>query len=290
MKIHSLVMAQLLSFISQPAELSAQSFIQGTVVDEKTKSGVPYATIGLIKVNRGINADEHGNFNLRISHNNDDTIIISSVGYETLKIPLPNAKTDTIRLKPRENRMRSVTITNKKDWSSETVGKFDDCGDAALVSSGFQVQLAKLFHSDHDNALLSSVTICHKPVLFSSGKSIFRIRVYDQDSITGQPSTELYDEPIEVHQDSKWTEVNLEQYHIWLPHKTFFVAIEWLKISYNEKDDSKKTKIPNHITYSPQIGVTYIKIENRETWMLTYRNVWTPMIRTEASISATIKY
>jgi hypothetical protein len=274
-----------------PGRLFAQTYIQGAVIDEKTKEGIPYATLGIKKTNTGTNADEHGKYLIRVPDNNDDTIIISSVGYQTLKIALSNGMPDYIfSLKPKDVQMRNITISNKKDWTSETIGKFDDCGDYALVSSGYQTQIAKLFHSEHENTLLNRVTICHKPALLASSKSKYRIRIYDQDSITGQPSTELYDEPIEVSQTSKMVGVDLAQYRIWLPHKNFFVAIEWLKIPFNKEEKKNGNKNDQLETFYPRIGAKNSKSKNRETWGLTYRNSWFPMNGMEVSISAEIKY
>ena len=291
MKLSYLILSLIILPVLFHGHLYAQDFIQGTIVNEKTRSAVPYATIGLLKSNTGTNADESGKFRLKIFTNADDTVIISSVGYQTLKIKLSVAiSNDTFSLMPKYIQLKSITVSNKNEWTSETVGKFDDCGDYGLVSSGFQTQVAKLFQSNRENALLSSVTICCKTFLFSSEKSIFRLRIYNQDSVTGRPSEELCSEVIEVSQKNKKTEVDLEPYRIWLPHKNFFIAVEWLIIPSNKEAKSKGRKANQLPCYYPRIGAKNVEPVTKDTWMLTYRNVWSPMTGHSVSISASIKY
>ena len=127
-------------------------------------------------------------------------------------------------------------------------------------------------------------------------KTIFRIRIYDIDTLTKAPSTDLCDQIIEIKTKGKFINLNVEKYKIFIPNKDFFVAIEWLKIPYNE--NKRKTKVNGkeveYITYSPSIGLTENISENMEAWMLDYNNIWRSMFpmnkKTSVSISAKVKY
>jgi hypothetical protein len=78
-----------------------------------------------------------------------------------------------------------------------------------------------------------------------------------------------------------------------IPGKDFFVAIEWLKIPYNEDRNKRKVngKIVEHITYRPDIGINNTSSADREVWGLNFNNTWFRMPNLKGiSISATIKY
>ena len=61
--------------------------------------------------------------------------------------------------------------------------------------------------------------------VFDPEKTIFRIRIYDMDTITKAPSSDLCDEVIEVKTRSKFINLNLEKYKINIHNKDFFVAV-----------------------------------------------------------------
>ncbi|PJE46209.1 MAG: hypothetical protein CUR34_09475 [Sediminibacterium sp.] len=98
---------------------------------------------------------------------------------------------------------------------------------------------------------------------------------------------------IEVKTRSKKVIVNLEKYKIRIPKKDFFVAVEWLKIPYNESKSTIKInrKETEHITYRPSIGWTENPNLQMEAWMLDYKNNWRRIfkstLRTSVSISET---
>lgn len=115
---------------------------------------------------------------------------------------------------------------------------------------------------------------------------IFRLRFYDMDSISGKPSEDLYNGVIEVKSSSKIITINLEDSVIVIPHKDFFVAVEWLMIPYNEE---KTGPVIKEIHYYPFIMMS--KEENTEgLWMLSYQYNWNPFKNTRAHISTTVKY
>ena len=255
--------------------------------------------MGLIKENIGTNADEVGGFTLTSGNRKqNDTLLISCVGYETLKIPAANLSSNiSIALNERESKLTEVIITAKNNWAFTTLNEFSNCGNHFVGSNGYQTQLAQHFHTSTDNSYLTEIKICRMSFNnFDPEKTMFRIRIYDIDTITKAPSSDLCDEVIEVKSKSKFINLNLEKYKINIPNKDFFVAIEWLKIPYNERKTTMKIKGKEFesIMYRPSIGLTDAINEKMEAWMLDYRNVWKPMFKmdnkTSVSISATVKY
>jgi len=116
------------------------------------------------------------------------------------------------------------------------------------------------------------------------------------DTLSKAPSKDLCNQIIEVITRRKTINLNLEKYKIYIPDKDFFVAIEWLKIPFNE--NKFKVKINgdkvDRISYRPSIGWTDNVNSKMEAWMLNYKNEWHPMFqmnnKTSVSIAATVKY
>jgi len=90
--------------------------------------------------------------------------------------------------------------------------------------------------------------------------------------------------------------MDLERYKIRIPNQDFFIAVEWLKIPYNEKKMKSLpgSKDPYLITYTPSIGWQSADEQKNEMWELNYRDAWVQTAkfygRKQALISATVKY
>lgn len=293
-------MRLLIIFIFSPHYFFGQVFFEGKVINAKSKDIIPFATIGLMKENIGTNAIEDGSFSLLSKPSKaNDTLIISCVGFVTQKLPVSgNSITNLIiELTEQVTVLNEVVVLNKTTWTTITLNDFSKCGNNFLTTNGYQTQLAQHFKVDDFNSLLTDIKICTKSMgILDPEKTIFRIRIYDIDTVTKSPSSDLCDQIIEVKNKSKFINLNVEKYKILIPNKDFFVAIEWLKIPYNEK--KRKIKIngneEEYITYGPSIGWTDNFNEKMDAWMLDYNNIWRPMFKmntkTSVSISATVKY
>ncbi len=288
-------------FLIAPILTVGQSTYKGTIINKKTKEKISFATVGLIKENIGTNAAEDGNFIL-VSKNEklNDTLIFSCIGYLTLKYPVDknNLRSLSIELEEKVNELSEVVITNKTSWIFKTLNDFSKCGNSFVGSGGYQTQLAQHFQVPEDNSILTEIKICRMGFgLIEPEKTIFRIRIYNIDTLTKAPSNDLCDQVIEVKTRSKTISLYLEKYKINIPNKDFFVAIEWLKIPYNENKNKTKQrdgKIIETISYRPSIGWTDNISSKMDAWMLDYKNIWRPMFKmndkTSVSISATVKY
>jgi hypothetical protein len=283
-KFASCIMRLIILFLLLPIVSFSQVSYSGKIVDSKTKAAISYVTVGLQKENIGINADESGRFKLSsVKAFTNDTLIFSCVGYETIKIAIDNWKADsTIELKAKEKLLKEVVVKNK--WTIAVLGNYSKCADYGLLSTGFQTQVAKHFISPVEKAILKEINICMNTIIFETGKAIFRFRVYNMDERTKAPYEDLCNEIIEVRVRGKNVKVNVEQYLIEVP-KDFFIAVEWLKLPYNEeKVTTDKTPV-----YRPSIGM--VLDEGNETWMLFFNHHWSNhFIKATPSINAIIKY
>lgn len=277
-----------------------QKTYKGTITSNNGFSPVPFATIGLIKENTGNNADGHGYFTLP-SYNPkpNDSLIISSVGFATQKIALSQISDSVIHITLLENiqNLRPVIISTNKNWTKETLNDYGNCGNKFYTSSGYLSQLALPMANTHQYAILSRIKICRSTgTIFKPERTLFRIRVYDIDSLTGGPGADLCNSIIEVKSKNSSINLDVEKYQIQIPGWVFFIAVEWIKIPYNKRDSPIPTVIgeKDHYTYNPSIGWDSTNNINEASWELNFRNEWHKTTyfnsNRKALISATIKY
>jgi hypothetical protein len=288
-----------LALILPLASFGQTSTIRGTIVNKSNGERIPFATIGLQEENIGINADDNGQFVLA-SMFPVDTLIISCFGFTTLKLPSFGLNTDrvSIELSPAAPPLKETVARDHHKWAYNTLNEFSNCGEFFVNYCSYMTQLAQHFTTPADNAMLSSVDICRlSQGILSKEKTKFRIRVYDIDPITKGPAKDLCEEVVEVSTKNRLVHIDLEPYRISIPNHEFFVAVEWLKIPYNEEQgeevlpNGKKRKSVN---YKPTISYTRNTSDTQGTWMLDNKNVWSPLsakaFATNASIAATVKY
>jgi len=277
-----------------PLITHSQIIYKGNIVNKITKEKIPFATVGLTKENIGTNADEDGKFSLTSKKCVADSLVISCVGYETSKFSVDNLPSNLqFEISERQIELRTIIVKNNFK-SSYTLNDYSNCGFNSYTSSGSVTQIAQHLQSPIANSLLSEINICKE-----ADNSLFRIRVYDMDPISGKPSFDLADTIIEVKSGKRHVKINLEKYNIVIPEKDFFVGIEWLYIPFNEnnvkgKKDGQKI---NYSRYNPFIffrnrGCNKDNLEKSlEAWQLDFRRKWIRMYQDWVFlISVTVKY
>lgn len=99
----------------------------GSVVDEQTKAPVEGASVNFYTGNLVTATDEQGKFSIKLSAQNNDTLLITAIGYETQKISyndfIKNNK--TIFLKNRIVEMNAVTVAMNPGDQYKPVSKLD---------------------------------------------------------------------------------------------------------------------------------------------------------------------
>lgn len=105
------------SFLLLSFNTKAQTInIEGRIVDSSTLLGIPFANIGLPELGIGTSANENGAFIIKLAETRlKDTLVVSSMGYKTLKIPVPqalNKKMLILKLKSATLDLREIVITS----------------------------------------------------------------------------------------------------------------------------------------------------------------------------------
>jgi len=89
--------------------------LKATLSDLKTKKAIPFANIGIFHKNIGTVSDQNGNFSIKIPKKYaEDSLKISHISYETIKVAINEIKKDTIFLKSSEKQLEEIFISNKK--------------------------------------------------------------------------------------------------------------------------------------------------------------------------------
>jgi hypothetical protein len=240
------------------SSVCAQRRISGSIIDKDNSSEVSFANVGLIKKNTGTTSNEHGRFVLQIDEKHtDDTLIIWNLNYESLKIPIGSITEHPISVKLKR-KVQMLSEFNYVASKSTHVKSLNDFGDSTSVyqsTTTQHIQLAQLVRSPWPAQQLTKVRFLTAGPIFPVKKGLVRIRVYSVDSASGLPGADLCQKSIEVNTKNKrLVEVDLEPYDIKIPHSTFFIAIEWLKVPEN-RINSSYTQSESEQSYGPCIGL-----------------------------------
>ena len=223
----------LLLFVS--TLLVSQTVISGKIIDNKSKTPLQYTNITIPSIGYGIISDEFGNFSIKISKNiNDDSLIISAIGYveEQIAIKDLKRKNNLIQLKKRAYTLSEVTVNNNEriDINIGAKKKKRQSTFANCTKVNMQVALFVKPNRYNENARLKEVRfyVNNQGIFYTP----FRVRIYNVDTLTGKPKKDIFHKSIIVKaaKANSWVKVNLEDYYIPLPENGFFVAMEWLYV------------------------------------------------------------
>ncbi|NRF37207.1 hypothetical protein [Pedobacter foliorum] len=112
----------------------------------------------------------------------------------------------------------------------------------------------------------------------------FLLHIYDVDSLTGAPGASLISEPLEVkNRSNPIVKIDLRKYKIRIPGKTFFVSIEWLTNSINQRFMQLSGNIElvpgkrfrkTAFIYQPFVGMVKNKKTTSDAWVMTSERQW----------------
>ena len=275
------------SIILTVTSIKAQTFIK----DAETKDPVSYATISF-ENGQGIFADDEGMFIFRKKLYADvDSLSISSLGYETLKLSIEKLA-DTIYLQPKIDELSEVIITAKRDrkFKLEKLKPYLDDDYYHCWLPTIESEIAVFFkNEDKKDKQLASVQF---PIALESRdwkkrkrsnsdkrqfSTLFKVVFYENDK--GFPGKSITNETIvftATEKDGDMHELNVLDYDIMMPESGFFVSIQVLgytdkqgKLLPNKKYKEVKTqtgtvKIPTN--FRPLLPFTN-KVAGQNTYI-----------------------
>jgi hypothetical protein len=254
-----------------------QTFVEGVVINKFTKAVVPYASVVFLTTKTGVATDANGMFRIAVIDSND-SLLISSVGYETLKtIPQKKQEFGEFELVPKISVNPGVLI--QQAIHSTTLNKNNKNNKVFYytTTNKFSYELAQHFVSPTNEATISQISWQQ-----IDKKSVFRIKIYDLDTLTYSPGKVLNSSIIEVKTKKSWVKINTEKYNIVVPCKDFFVAVEWQPVPYNEEKGYIKMGENRQlvINYKPSIPASDHprSSEIPQVWEMLEPGKWSPIL------------
>jgi|GEM_PF-3227480 len=260
----------LISFSTFGQELT----VQGYVLDERGNP-LPYSNIGIKNNAGGSFSDDRGYF--KVKADTKDTLLISSIGYETRTI-LANIFKDRITLKT------SVTILSEVQVKSKRLK-------AVLVELGYRKSKftgVMLSNTQYSQRIQNETgkegyikDVYYKAHLSSSAgynNGKVRIRVYQVDPLTGLPGEDLLHENVilNIEKKQKLVKTDISKYGIQIPRAGVYLGLDFLGfVDENGKllEDSQKdiqhryglvieytNRIKKDLTFHKHLGTEWVSI------------------------------
>jgi len=109
-----------------PLGVVSQEFVQGKLLDSVTEGPVVFASIVLKGSYKGVISNEDGSFRIPVELKNEyEGLVISSMGYESLTVPMENLQEDTVNtiyLVPKTIELQEATVIGyKKKFSAKKI-------------------------------------------------------------------------------------------------------------------------------------------------------------------------
>ncbi len=133
--------------------------VSAKVIDKKTNTPIPYATIQIAE-NQGVVTNEEGSFSIPLDKiSTTDSIYISSMGYEKIGIAVKNSIDSLIFIQPKAIELNSVFISNKNLTIDEIIDQVDE-----NLEKNYRSDLSKnkLFFRETNTSFIKKMAIDFK--------------------------------------------------------------------------------------------------------------------------------
>ena len=219
-----------------PGFALSQTTIEGKVFYKDDATPAPFVNVE-VPNQKGVQTmtSYKGNFSLRVPDSkSNDTLVISAVGYQSIRIPLKSAaKRSAFVLTEIVKNMSEVTVFNSHEVigsKSETVGYY-----RSWAHNNTGGEIGRIFTLPHkkfkiDKIRLKAGNTCDTCLL--------RLRIRKVEN--GEPTDEIFKDSISLFVnrlslDSKVSEFDLTPYDFTFTENTFFVGVEVLRCGNGKK-------------------------------------------------------
>jgi hypothetical protein len=289
-------------------EIKSEYKIQGIVVDALNNKAVSFASLSLVKYNQAVLCNENGFFEITVSENQiNDSIELSSVGFTKHRYSVKELlqTTQNILLLHEKPELIDPVIICARNYKTETVGNdaFFALGNIYLDTHGQQTAL----YIENPKERSGEITnVCFYLSKKGNLTAPFRVHIYQIDSVGNKPGDDILNESLIVKPkaESGWFTVDLSQFHISIPQKGFYVAMEGVYPSvYSDPKDTStvfKTEeetddfndTPSFVSYGQKLGYSKSKKGKSNTWHYSLSHTWFQLRKNNfgVMITADIRY
>jgi len=228
-------MKALILLILSFTNVYAQKTIKGTVINQRTKEAVPFATVTFLNAKNGANADVNGVFTLKRTDNGAmDTLLFAAIGYTPLKLTVGEViRSPEVFLQEDVKTLKEVNISDKR--KELTIGSYNIGNHLYFRNNGGQ--LAKRFEMPATHQYLKEIWINRNLTYFPfRTETRFRIKIYKENPKTKGPGESICLDTIEVHDlNNREIKVDVTKHNISITSNPFFIGVETIPIPYNER-------------------------------------------------------
>ncbi|MBL7703182.1 MAG: carboxypeptidase-like regulatory domain-containing protein [Ferruginibacter sp.] len=233
---HFILFISTTAFLLIPGIVLSQTTIEGKVFYRDGATPAPFVNVEILnRPGTATMTNFKGDFSLRVGDSKKtDTILISSVGYTSIKLPLHiAAKRSAFVLNEIVKNLNGVTVFNSHEMvgsQSESVGFYRNWNHE---NSGGEI--GRIFNLPHERFKIDKIRL-------KAGNTcdtcLLRLHIrYVED---GEPGEEIFTDSIgllvnRLSLDSKVSEFDLTPYDFTFTEKTFFVGVEVLSCRNGKK-------------------------------------------------------
>jgi hypothetical protein len=215
----------------------SQSTISGKVLDQSSKKPIAYANIGIVNTNVGTISNEDGTFALKVPNQYaKETLLFSAIGFVKKSVPVKSILSAdlTILLEEQVIQLKEVTIASTKEKNKHFELGNSICKGGVLETdttyAGASIALLIENNNPYHEDLIFPVYLEQARIrIYRNNLTSFklRIRIYSVDSLTNQPSEDLFDRSLVMESSMKngWMEFDLSPFK-YLVSRPFFIAFE----------------------------------------------------------------
>lgn len=295
--------------VAKPKEI-VNSF---QIVDEVSKKAVASVSVTILRAELSITTEKDGIFNIGGDLSKmRDTVVFELLGYLPSKMALKDLHgRDTISLVAKGRSSTAITALKGEriqvnEFKAKEIVYY--AGLNTTTANFDYLQLAQRFDVEKAGGQLGKVVINRlwfnvdyeaQADFVDLEYTTFRLRIYSVDA-SGKPGKDLCDQTIEMEsKNSHSVSINLDNYGIRIPDRSFFVAIEWMRdhrnVGYGMVMDKKTGIYQKTVNFRPAIGVSPIEGKRLNIWAMTMKKKWVPYSYfmpegTDLAITATVLY
>ncbi len=266
---------------------SQSLIISGNIVDSSTGKKLAYANIMLRNEKLGVTSDSLGNFALfsdTMINLQNDTFVISYMGYKSKFISLNNYKNKTIGLQPDSIDLEEIIIRTEHKKNKPVIINaikkrkcFLTYSPDSLTNNYWNPVRAKepLIEAEYfpfeKKKIGNKITEISFYVTSFKIPSTFRLRIFNATG-NKQPGKDLLTVPyiVKTAKSKQLIKINLKNLNIYIPENGIFIGFELLIIPSNKVTDNIENQ---SITfYSPFLNYTFTDSKN-QYWIYT-KGAW----------------
>jgi hypothetical protein len=217
-------------FIAISSDAIAQVF-RGKVFDKKSKTPLPYASLGIRGKSIGGIADESGAFSINlIDAKPTDVIVISYIGYQTVTFKVENLtieKSQEIYLEPKTIELREVMVFDKRQIIVLGNNKKESRSTGWGADESSKGRSRGLKIENNKRIKLTQFAVYVNKNTFDSVR--LRLNIYEENANVDSNESQLLNENIffTVSHGRKWAYVNLDRFDI-TTSVSIVVTVEWV--------------------------------------------------------------